>query len=258
VSRPTIYVPVYRSASRKEELNFYQVYVLNVKFTTMPASRTVLLETTAVNSLLYSTKLLLLSAICALMSTTASLADVQNRTTAGDCWNGLCTQNNRSLDQNCAINVDCATSEVCCSNKCVEGFNCLGEACTFDDDCQWDESCCLGSCRKKNACTNLTVMIAIYISASGLLIAVVCPFVYRKLTSAIQPLSSSRSIYLFNNQELHADIPQEPPSHPTLQTLFARGNGNPLTTSSETTDKESRDVNITITSYGSIRMPNQP
>jgi len=101
-------------------------------------------------------------------------------------------------------------------------------------------------------------MIAIYISASGLLIAVICPFVYRKLTSAMQPLSSSRSVYLFNNQELHADIQQEPPSHPTLQTLFARGKGNPLTISSELKDKESRDVNITITSYGSIRMPNRP
>jgi len=225
---------------------------------TMPAYRTVLLETTAVVSLLYSTSLFVLSAICVLISTTASLADAENCTTAGDCWNGLCTHNNRSLHQNSAINFDCAASEVCCSNKCVEGFNCLGQACTFADDCQRDESCCLGSCRTKNECTDLIVMIALYISASGLLIAVICPLVYRKLTSAIQPLSSSRSIYLVNNQELYAGIPQQPPSHPTVQTLFVRGDGNGLTISSEITDKESRDVSITITSYGSIRRPNQP
>lgn len=228
----------------------------------MPASRTVLLGTTAVNSLLYSTKLLVLLAICALMSTTESLANVQNCTAAGDRWNGLCTQNNNSLDQNCAVNFDCATSKVCCSNKCVDGANCLGEDCTSDDDCQWeDESCCLGSCRKLNGCTNLVAIIVIHVSASVLLIAVICPFLYRKLASTNQPLSSSRSIHLFNNQELYADVPEEPPSHPTLPTLFVRGNDNPLTItaiSSETTNKESRDVNITITSYGSIITPNKP
>ena len=215
----------------------------------MPASRTVLLGTTAVNSLLYSTKrLLVLLATCAIMSTTVSLANSQKCTAAGDRWNGLCTQNNNSLDQNCVINLDCATSKVCCSNKCIDGFNCLGEDCTVDDDCHWDdESCCLGSCRKLNACTNLAVMIVIYISASLLLIAVICPLVFRKLTSTIQPLSSPR----------HADIQQEAPSHPTLPTFFARGSNN-LSISSVTTNKESRDVNITITSYGSIRMPNQP
>ena len=237
---------------------------------TMPASSTVLLETTVVNFLLYSTKLLALVAICALMSTTASLAKGQNCTPAGDFgrdskedgeqrWNGLRTQNRSSLDQNCVINVDCATSQVCCSNKCTDGLNCLQEACTFDDDCQWDESCCLGSCRKENHCINLTIMIAIYVFSFVLLIAITCPFVYRKLISANHRLSSSRLIHLFNNQELYADIPQEFPSHPTLQTFFAPGNGNPLTISSETTDKESsRDINITITSYGSIRMTNQP
>ena len=223
---------------------------------TMPASRTVLLGTTAVNSLLYSTNLLVLLAICALMSTTASLPSAHNCTPAGDRWNGLCTQNNNSLDQNCTINLDCATSKVCCSNKCVDGFNCLGEDCTSDDDCQWDnESCCLGSCRKLNECTNLVVMIVIYVSASFLLIAVICPFFYRKLTSIIQPLSSSTSIHSVNN---NADIPQEPPSQPTLQTFFVRAIGNPLTISSETTTKESRDINIITTSYGSIRIPNKP
>lgn len=226
---------------------------------TMPAFRTVLLGTTAVNSLLYSTKLLVLLAICALMSITASLPDAQNCTAAGDRWNDLCTQNNNSLDQNCAINFDCATSKVCCRNKCVDGFNCLGQDCTSDDDCQWDdESCCLGSCRKLNGCTNLIVMIVIYISASVLVIAVICPFVFRRLASTIQPLSSSRSIHLVNNQELYDDIPQGPPSHPIIQTLYVRGTGNPLTISPETTTKESRDINITITSYGSIRMPNKP
>ena len=225
----------------------------------MPTSRIELLGTTAVNSLLYSTKFLVLLATCALMSTTASLANSQNCTTAGDRWNVSCTQNNNSLDQNCAINFDCATSKVCCSNKCIDGFNCLGEDCTVDDDCQWnDESCCLGYCRKVNACTNLAVMIVIYISASLLLIAVICPVVFRKLASATQPLSSSRSIHWLNNQELFPDIPQGPPSHPTQPTFFARGNSNPLTISSEATNKESRDVNITITSYGSIRMPNKP
>ena len=221
---------------------------------TMPAYGAVLFETTVVNSLLYSTALLVLLATSAL-STTASLANVQNCTTAGDCCNGPCAQNNGSLDHSCAINFDCAASEVCCSNKCVEGFNCLGKACTFDEDCQWDEPCCLGSCRRKSECTNLTVVIAIYVSASLLLIGVICPFVYRKLTSATQPLSSSRSNYLINNQELPPDIPQEPPSRPTLQTLFARGNDSPLTISSETTDKKNRYIIITIASYGSIKMP---
>lgn len=225
----------------------------------MLASKTVLLGTTAVSSLLYSTKLLVLLAICALMSTTESLANVQNCTSARDLWNGLCTHNNNSLKQNCSVNFDCATSKVCCSNKCVDGANCLGEDCTSDDDCQWeDESCCLGSCRKLNGCTNLVVIIVIHVFASVLLLAVICLFIYRTLASTNQPLSSSRSIHLFNNQELYADVPQEPPSHPTLPTLFVRGNDNPLTISSETTNKESRDANITITSYGSIRTPNKP
>ena len=235
----------------------------------MPASSTVLLETATVKSLLYSKKLLVLFAICALMSTTAGLANRQNCTAAADCgrdskkdskqcWNGLCAQNGSSFERNCVINVDCATSEVCCSNKCVDGFNCLGEACTFDNDCQLSESCCFRSCRKKSHCANLTIMMAIYISAFVLLIVVICPFLYRGLISVTHPLSSSRSIHLFNNQGLYADIPQEFPSQPTLQTFFVRGKGNPLTTSSETTDQESRDVNISIMSYGSIRMTSQP
>lgn len=242
---------------------------------TMPASRPVLLETTAVNSLLsfYSTKLLVLLAICALISTTTCLANAKSCTTPGDCGrdgkedgkqccNGLCTQNSSCLDQNCIMNVNCATSEVCCSNKCVDGFNCLGEACTFDDDCQWDESCCFGSCRKNNECTNLTIMLIIYISAFVLFIIVICPFVYKKLTSGNQwlssPDSSSRITSATNSSNLYPDIPRESPSHPTLHTFFARENGNPLTICSETTEKKSRGVNITITSYGSISKINQP
>lgn len=236
------------------------------------------------DSKLYSTNLVVFLAIYSFISTTVCLANAQNCTSARDCsrdgkedgkqcCNGLCSQGNKCLGQNCNINEDCATSEVCCSNKCIDNWNCLGQACSFDADCQWYESCCYGSCKEENECVNLTALVIIF-SIGFVFFVAVCSCVCRKITSVKQrfPTSgssemtscttslnlsgvytSSSSTNLLSNQGLSNDISEKTLSHPTLRTFFVPRGDDILHVCSETTEKESKGINtLAMTCYGSV------